>query len=357
MPPILPAQTCGSHLSCCGPSGYSGASGTLLCGCYAPLHSHSSPRVCVLWCPPAPPVSHCISKTRCTSAPSHPHSAASLLLVRLFLAPRVLAVAPRGAVTPQHHTHRHQPIPFPFHNTPVAPTTPLRSPEVLLQHHTHCVPPLPCGSAAPRRGSHSPAFPLPPYKPAHTHTPPARQHIPPHSPQPPHPSGPAGAPHRRAQRTPPASPRYHLPPTPHPSIIHPLPLPPTPTPSPTPGPHPGASPPPLPFPPPEAQSGRVGRIQTPAPQSAGGGSAALHQPGRLRNGADPDGLGEPRGGRGPLLPPGAQVSRVGGGGAQRAPRREGVGMLPGKFSRGATETGDAHPLGMLRAPPAGGCDA
>lgn len=252
MPPILPAQTCGSHLSCCGPSGYSGASGTLLCGCYAPLHSHSSPRVCVLWCPPAPPVSHCISKTRCTSAPSHPHSAASLLLLRLFLAPRVLAVAPRGAVTPQHHTHRHQPIPFPFHNTPVAPTTPLRSPEVLLQHHTHCVPPLPCGSAAPRRGSHSPAFPPPPYKPAHTHTPPARQHIPPHSPQPPHPSGPAGAPHRRAQRTPPASPRYHLPPTPHPSIIHPLPLPPTPTPSPTPGPHPGASPPPPPFPPPRS---------------------------------------------------------------------------------------------------------
>lgn len=305
-----------------------------------------------------PHVSHCISKTRCTSAPSHPHSAASLLLLRLFMAPRVLAVAPHGTVTPQHHTHRHHPIRFPFHNTPVAPTTPPRSLEVLLQHHTHCVPP----TALRLRGSPK-GFALPRIPPTPLQT---RAHT-----LPPHGSTFPRIPHNH--RIPPA-PREHRtaapnarPPHPHVITSHPHRTPASSTPSrfllpqPLP-PHSRAPPrslpaPPLPFPPLEAQSGRVGRIQTPAPQSAGGGSAALHQPGRLRNGADPDGLGEPRGGRGPLLPPGAQVSRVGGGGAQRASHREGVGMLPGKFSRGATETGDAHPAGMRRAPPAGGCDA
>lgn len=217
-------------------------------------------------------------------------------------------------------------------------------------------PPPPCGSAALRGIAFPRIAPTPPTNPrTHTHT------LPPHGstfPRIPHNHRIPPAPREHRTAAPSARP-------PHPRVItshpHCTPAPSTPSrPSypnpfpPTPGPHPGASPlPALPLPPhpPEAQSGRVGRIQTPAPQSAGGGSAALHQPGRLRNGAGPDGLGEPRGGRGPLLPPGAQVSRVGGGGAQRAPHREGVGVLPAKFGRGATETGDAHPAGMRRHRP------
>lgn len=258
-PPYLPAQTCGSHLSRCGPSRYGGTSGTVLRGCHAPLHSHSSPRVRVLRCPPTPPLhlqnTLLPASPRCTSAPTHPHSAASLLLLRLFLTPRVLVVAPHGAVTsepppaaphaspdppsfPQHPRGTHHSSPQP-RGPPAAPH-PLRPPH---------------RPAAPRLsgGSHSPALPPPPLQThAHTHTHSPRTAA--HSPAFPtttaslRPRGSTAPPRpAHAPRIPALSPPTHTAPQRHPPPLAPL----TPTPSP---PLPGPTPepprsPPSPFPP------------------------------------------------------------------------------------------------------------
>ena len=259
MPPYLPAQTCGSHLSRCGTSRYSGTSGAVLRGCHAPLHSHSSPRVRVLRCPPTPPLhlqnTLLPASPRCTSAPTHPHSAASLLLLRLFLTPRVLVVAPHGAVTsepppaaphaspdppsfPQHPRGTHHSSPQP-RGPPAAPH-PLRPPH---------------RPAAPRLsgGSHSPALPPPPLQThAHTHTHSPRTAA--HSPAFPtttaslRPRGSTAPPRpAHAPRIPTLSPPTHTAPQRHPPPLAPL----TPTPSP---PLPGPTPepprsPPSPFPP------------------------------------------------------------------------------------------------------------